>query len=130
MKEGWLMADDFWGSRVAAADQSTQDAGLCGRGDNAAPVCGPLGPDLAGGKVVSQLRLQDGQWWKRGQHGPLSPGLLVCRCGDLYLYILLYLFICLANQLGVTFPSWRCSFFVPSRKKERKEIRMVLSIFL
>ena len=81
MEEGWLMADGFLGSHVAAADQSTRDAVLCGHGDNAASVCGPLGSDLAGGKVVSQLHLQDGQWWwKRGQRGPLSPCLPVCRC--------------------------------------------------
>ena len=120
-KKGGRWQTAFWGSHVAAADQSARDAAQCGHGDNAASVCGPLGSDLAGGKAVSQLRLQDGPWWwQRGQRGPLSPCLPVCRCGDLYLYILLYLFICLANQLGVTFPGWRCSFFVPSRKKERE----------
>lgn len=54
----------------------------------------------------------------------LPAGVATC------LYILLYLFICLDNQLRVTFPSWRCSFFVPSRKKESKGIRMVLYNFL
>lgn len=64
------MADGFlgrpWCSRhggghVAAADQSTLDGALCEHGHNAASVPAALCSDLAGGKVVSQLHLQDGQ---------------------------------------------------------------------
>lgn len=112
------MADGFlgrpWcshgGGHVAAADQSTLDGALCAHGHNAASVPAARRSDLAGGEAASQLHSRDGQrWWKEGQRGPprtkpLTPN-LVPAGGDLYLCILLYLFICLANQLGVTFPS-------------------------
>lgn len=124
VEERWLIGDSRWlsrealvgppwggGEHVAAADQSTSDGVLCGRGDNAASVPGLRRPDLAPGKVVSQLHLGDGQWWWKGgrcgppRANPLSPIPHACRCGDLYLCILLYLFICLANQRRVTFPN-------------------------
>lgn len=64
----------FWGGHVAAADQGTLDGVPCEHGDNAASVLVPLCSDLAGGEVVSQVHLQDGQWWwKGGQCGLLAP---------------------------------------------------------
>lgn len=118
MEEGWLMGEGRWLSGEAVLQLQVRARWMVFRVDmrhNAASVSVPLYSDLAAGEVVLQLHLRDGQWWwKWGQCGPLSPSPHACRCGNLYLYILLYLFICLANQLTVTFPSWRCSFFVSS----------------
>lgn len=121
-KKGGRWQTAFWGNHVAAADQSARDAAQCGHGDNAASVCGPLGSDLAGGKAVSQLRLQDGPWWwQRGQRGPSHP---VCLSAGVAISICIFYCICLFAWLISSGSHSQAggvpSLSLPERKKENK----------
>lgn len=137
MEERWLIGDRRWlagealvqppWGRPCGSCTSEHIGGVsCERGDNAASVPVPLGSDLAGGEVESQLRWQAGQQCWRGASAVLprpSPAHPTCVPAGVATFMCVFYCICLFAWLisWGHVPMQDVSLLCPFMKERKKE---------